>query len=352
MKKFLVKLAVLAVIIGLIFIPVSVHVDPYNVFHYSAPKYNGVESNKGFIKTKYVLKNKDKFNALVFGSSRAGFMDIEHLNSLTGLNWYDMASSESLVSEQTHELKVFIKNGFIPKEILVMVDDISCFVSPEGHENMLYRIPYPSGGIKDMAEFYMNYFDLIMINDSLKVIKANTKTDDNYAERYRAYGNERLDIESYFDPTEEQYQKGYFLDYYSYRGEEALEDMKELVKVCKAYNIKLTVLTNPLYYLTYDEDVANGYLDYIEGLAKVTDFYNFSCSSDISKNYKNYYETSHFTPEVGRIMLDVIYNPDRFKDKTITSGGEEYNIDILNNQGFGVWVSEYNVEELMNILKN
>ena len=105
-------------------------------------------------------------------------------------------------------------------------------------------------------EFYMNYFDLFMINDSLKVIRANTKTDENYAERYRAYGNERLDIESYFDPTEEQYQKGYFLDYYAYRGDEALEDMKELVKVCKAYDIKLTVLTNPLYYLTYDEDVA------------------------------------------------------------------------------------------------
>lgn len=345
MKKFVLKLAVLAAIIGLIFIPVCVHTDPYNVFHYSAPKYNGIEANKGFIKTKYVLKNKDKFNALVFGSSRAGFMDIEYMNSLTGLSWYNMASSESLVSEETHELKVFIKNGFIPKEILVMVDDISCFVSPEGHENMLYRIPYPNGGIVDKAEFYMNYFDLIMIKDSIKVMRDNQKTDENYARRYRTYGNERLDIETYFDPNEEQYQKGYFLDYYSYRGEDAIADMKELADLCKAYDIKLTVLTNPLYYLTYDEDVKNGYLDYVEGLAKVVDFYNFSCSSDISKNYKNYYETSHFTPEIGRLMIDIIYNKDRFSEDT------SYSLNDLNNQGFGVWVNEYNVDELMAIIR-
>ena len=43
MKRFLVKVIVFILILATIFLPVTIIVDPYNVFHYAAPRNNGVE---------------------------------------------------------------------------------------------------------------------------------------------------------------------------------------------------------------------------------------------------------------------------------------------------------------------
>ena len=331
MKKLVIKSIAFILILAAIIVPVSVSVDPYNVFHYEKPRDNGVESNKGFIKTKYIKKHHDEFDSLLFGSSRAGFVDIAYLNEKTGGKFYDMASSESLVSEQTMELEVLIKSGFIPKRVWVLVDDISCFVSPKLHENMLYRVPYPSKGILDEAEFYLKYMDLLTVNDSRKVIRDNaekraasiaegidpsfdTSTGMGYLDRYYHTGTERLDKVSQFNPDEEQYQKGYWVDYYSLRADDAVVDMAKLVNLCDKYGIELTVLTNPLYYLTYQQGIENGYLNYLRGLASVTDYYNFSGFSDVTDNYQYYYETSHFTPEVTRMMIDEVVAGDDSND--------------------------------------
>ena len=87
MKKFLLKLLVFTLILTAIFAPVNIFIDPYNIFHYDRPVDNGVEPNKNFIKTKYILHNRDKFDSLVFGSSRAGFIDV---SAIPDGKYYDM----------------------------------------------------------------------------------------------------------------------------------------------------------------------------------------------------------------------------------------------------------------------
>lgn len=336
MKKLIIKFVVFSLILAAIFVPVNVVIDPYNIFHYEEPRDNGVEPNKNFIKTKYVLNNKDKFDSFLFGSSRAGFMDIDYLSELTGETWYDMASSEATVAEHVNTLRVLIKNGIVPKSIFVMVDDISCFVDPALHENMLYRVPYPSGGPISKLEFYAKYCDLITTYESLKVIKEHVAEDKDYVSRYQRTGTERLDKQTYFDPTLPQFQEGYWADYYSYRVDEAILDMGNLVSICDENNIKLYVVTNPLYYLTYGRAVENGYLDYIERLSEVTDFYNFSSFSRVTFEYMNYYETSHFTPAIGRMMIEA------------TQGIQ--NSELLE-EGFGTYVTKETSDKLMNLLR-
>ena len=348
MKKLALKFTAFILAIAVAIVPVSIAVDPYNVFHVNAPRDNGIESNKGFIKTEYIKKHHDEFDSLLFGSSRAGFVDIAYLNEKTGGRFYDMASSECLVSEQTAELKELIKAGFIPKRVWVLVDDISCFVDPKLHENMLYRVPYPTGGLIDKAEFYLKYCDLITVIDSISVIKENkakkqadaangidnsydNSTHMSYLDRYYQTGTERLDKISQFDPNEEQYQKGYWVDYYNLRTDEAIEDMFRMVKLCKEYDIELTVLTNPLYHLTYKQAVDNGYLSYLASLYSVTDFYNFSSLSDVTCDYKYYYETSHFTPEVTRMMIDSVTGS---TDEHLLSQGFGLHVDVNNAAGF------------------
>lgn len=363
MKKLVIKTIAYLMILALMVLTPSIIVDPYNVFHVSEPRDNGIESNKSFIKTEYIKRNHENIDSLVFGSSRAGFVDISYLNEKTGCKFYDMASSECLVSEQVTELRELIKSGFIPKQVLVMVDDISCFVDPALHENMLYRVSYPAGGLIDKAEFYLKYCDLITNFESIKVIKEDKEKKaleaqegvDNsfdastrltYLDRFYNTGTERLDKISQFDPNEEQYQKGYWVDYYSYRVNEALKDMADMKALCDSNGIKLTVVTNPLYHLTYEMDLEAGYIDYLRGLAEITDYYNFSSFSDVTEDYKYYYETSHFTPQVTRMMVDSM----TMTSEVYGEGDDVFSLSELNSKGFGVHVDDKNVDDVINLL--
>lgn len=341
MKRFLVKLLIFLLIIFAIIVPVNVLVDPYNVFHYENPVDNGIEPNKNYIKTKYLIHHKEEFDSLVFGSSRAGFMDVSRIPDGT---YYDMASSEAIVGEHVNTLKVLIKHGFVPKNVLVMVDDISCFVDPKIHaeyENaMLYRVPYPTGGIISHIEFYLKYCDIFTTMNAYQIIKEKTDIDPEFAERFRKTGTERLDKPTSFTGYDEAGNEipGYYADYYSLRVEDAIQEMKELVALCNENGIRLRVVTNPLYYKTYGRAVENGYLKYLDALADVTPYINFSSVSDVTKEVTNYYEPSHFIPKVNDMMISCIY------ENHVEAG--------LKDQGFGVEVTKDNKEEFIEFLYN
>ena len=331
MRKYLIKLSILTLLLLGIIVSVSVAIDPYNVFHYEYPVDNGVEANKNFIKTKYLLKNPDKFDSLVFGSSRAGFVDVA---SLPGGKYYNLCSSEAVPAEHVNNIKALIKGGFVPKNVLVLMDDISCFVDPSTHENMLYRVPYPSGGLVSHLKFYGKYCDVITNLEALEVIKGYENKDPDYTTRFREGGSERLDHVSEFDGTE---QEGFWSDYFELRLEECLAEIQELIDLCEEYDIQLYIVTNPLYYKTYARSVENGYLEFLEKLSEITEFYNFSSFSDITMNDRNYYETSHFTAETTKLMMDVVF--------------QGYTDEALQKQGFGVKVTGENREEFLNLLK-
>lgn len=331
MKKYLIKISVFAAIVLGIIVSVSVAIDPYNVFHYEYPVDNGIEANKNFIKTKYILSNPDKFDSLIFGSSRAGFVDVTQLNDGT---YYNLCSSEAVPAEHLHILKVLKKNGFVPENVLIFMDDISCFVDPATHEQMLYRVPYPSGGLISHLKFYAKYCDLITISESLEVIRNHGSGDEGYTERYRENGSERLDHVSTFDGTN---QPGFWSAYFELRLDACIAEIQELVDFCDENDIELRIVTNPLYYKTYAIGVENGYLDFLEALADVTEYYNFSGYSDVTTYDGNYYETSHFTAGVTRMMMDVVYH--------------DWCDENLLSQGFGVKVTAENKREVITLLR-
>ncbi len=331
MKKFVIKFSVFALIIIGFFFSINYFLDPYNIFHYEYPRNNGIEANKNYIKMRYILNHKNEFDSVLFGSSRAGFTDVE---SLPDGKYYNMCSSEAVPKEHVRLLKIMIKKGFVPKNVTVMMDDISCFVDPAIHTQMLYRIPYPDDTISSWFDFYVKYCDLITTMEACEAVKDYEPTDDDYTARFRRSGSERLNAVSDFDGTDAV---GYWADYYNLRTDEVIEDVKELVSICKEYNINLRIVTNPLYYKTYTRDVENGYIEFLDALAEVTDYYNFSSFSDITTNDGNYYETSHFIPYVATKMMDTVYK-------------DEYD-EGLWKQGFGVKVTKENKDEFIYFLK-
>ncbi|MBQ9361428.1 MAG: hypothetical protein IJT96_10390 [Lachnospiraceae bacterium] len=334
LKKFIIKCIAFALILGIIFIPFAVLVDPFNVFHVNKPRNNGVEPNKNYMKMHNVLTHPDKYDSFLFGSSRVGFMDVEKMNDG---KYYDMMYSEGTPAEHLENLKDMISRGIIPKNVAVGVDDISYFVDPESHKNQLYRLPFPwDGTLSDKTGFYLRYFDLITLSQSIEVMKEHEEKDydPDYQLRLLDTGTENLDIPPAFNYDGA---KAWWSDYY-YPREQSLEDIREIVKLCDEYDINLRVFTNPVHAMTYAKGIDNGYLVFLEELAEVTPYWNFSGFNDVTLDYTNYYETSHFCPAVGDMMIDVIYN-----GKTD---------ERLLSEGFGMYVTEDNVDVLITTLKD
>lgn len=334
MKKFLIKCIVFALILGVIFIPFSVMIDPFNVFHASSPRNNGVEPNKNYLKMHNVITHPDKYDSLLFGSSRVGFIDVGKMDDG---KYYDMMYSEGTPGEHLQNLRDLISRGIVPKNVTMGLDDISYFVDPAFHYNQLYRLPFPwDGTLSDKAGFYLRYFDLITLSQSIEVMKEHEKKDfdPDYQMRLLDTGTENLEIPTAFDY---EGAKAWWSDYY-YPREQSLEDIRQIVELCEENGINLRVFTNPVNALTYAKDIDNGYLVFLEELAGVTPYWNFSGFNSVTLDYSNYYETSHFCPKVGDMMIDVIY-----KGRTDPE---------LLSQGFGLYVTEDNVGELITLLKD
>ncbi len=330
MRRFIKKCAIFALILSVIFLPLGVGLDPYNIFHWNHIRNNGVEPNKSYVKMMNVLKDPDRFDSFLFGSSRVGFFDVSKMDDG---NYYDMAYSEGLPAEHLQNLKDLVKRGVKIKNVTMGVDDISYFVDPAFHEDQLYRKQFPwSGTAEEKAGFYLSYLDLITLSQSIEVIMKHKNTDPGYGERLLLTGTENLSIapDFHYDKTDATWS-----DYY-YPREESLDEIREIVEFCKENDINLRIFTNPINGYTYAKDIANGYIVFLKELAEVTPYWNFSGFNNVTLDMNNYYETSHFCPEISDAMIDRIYH-DR--------GDPE-----LLRQGFGMYVTKDNVEELTDIL--
>ncbi|MCI8418265.1 MAG: hypothetical protein HFI33_12360 [Lachnospiraceae bacterium] len=329
MKRFLRAMLPFVLFVLILEIGIPMYADPYNVFHWSKIRDNGVEPNSNYIKMKYILANPDKFDSFLFGSSRTGFVDVERIPEG---KWYNMSYSEGLPNEHLENLKEMIAHGIIPKNVMIGVDNISCFVNPALHEKQFYRIPYPR---TNLLSFYANYFSIRGVIKAQEVTGHHQVTDPDYVERYYRSGcsNRNLVVENDWNSD-----APYWEEYYENQLFNSIHDMVRIRELCEEYDINLIVFTNPIYYTTYQHSELYGYKEWLSWLANDMEFYNFSGVNAITTDKNNYIETSHYNMQVGDMIIDRI-----FHNKTDAA---------LESQGFGFYVTLDNRENYLKALAN
>ncbi|MCX7098140.1 MAG: hypothetical protein NTV43_09600, partial [Methylococcales bacterium] len=77
-------------------------------------------------------------------------------------------------------------------------------------------------------------------------------------------------------------------------------------KLLDSNNIKLTVLLTPHNHNMLDGIDIDDYELFIRQLANITGFYNFMFYNKLTEDDCNYYETSHYRPHVGSLIVQVI----------------------------------------------
>ena len=79
------------------------------------------------------------------------------------------------------------------------------------------------------------------------------------------------------------------------------------------------------------------YTEFMKRLSEITDYYNFSGLNEITRDQNNYFDPSHFGAEIGDIVLSCL-------------NGQEVPEELYED-GFGWYVTEENIDELLNVLE-
>ena len=326
MKKFIQKILFFSAFCAIFMVIIPIYIDPYNVFHINNVRDNGIEPNANIIKMNKILNEPDKYNAYLFGSSRVGAI---HTENISDVNCYNMTYSEGLPQEHLDNIKTFIENDIIPKRIYLGVDSLSYTMSAKEHQGEHSRISYEYAKANPI-DFLSLYLDPYTALKSLSITNAYTPTNITTTKHteygwWCEYGRESL-ISKENAPT--------ILGDYLLM-DECLNTIAEIVNICNENNIELIVFTNPMHYIAHYASWIH-YEEFLIRLAAITDYYNFSSLNDITLNHNCYVDTSHYNAETGDLILEFL-------------SGNIPNTDLLT-QGFGVYVTNDNVDELIALL--
>ncbi|MGN0278067.1 MAG: hypothetical protein ACI4C4_01790 [Lachnospiraceae bacterium] len=329
-KKLALKLILLGFLCVVFACGVSMLIDPYNVFHWSRARDNGVEPNKNYVKTQYVLHHPEQYDTFIFGNSRVGSIDASKI----GDTCYNMYYSEGLPAEHYENLKAFVAAGVDVKTVYLGIDDVTCFVDPAIHDDQLIRRPFRAQ--EPEIAFLADYLDPSVALQSLEAMAAYTGEEPGFRERLYSTGNYYLDT----DLTAESLEQEEWPNYFAWYGEGAIEDIRELKNYCDTNEIELIVFVNPEYERRFDEAIEQGYLDFLKELAGITDYYCFCGYNDITTDMANFHDISHYRQSVGDLMIQIMKGE---------NNGET--LQSLQAQGFGRYVTAANAEEVIENLK-
>lgn len=331
MKKFIKKVTILFLAIALFVVAFCMYMDPYNVFHASWIRDNGVEPNKNYIKTKYILDNPNKFDAFVFGSSRVGYIHMEGINEYHA---YNMTYSEGTPHEIYDTLKTFVDNNIIPRKIFVGVDSLSYTIDPNWHKSQGLSAPYIMSK-EEPIDFWKLYFDLAVCFEAYTTITLQHVFDDEVVRKFYEYG-----WSGDYGDDKSSYDFNHIMPSISDANlmEETLNDIQNIVSLCKENDIQCTIFTNPMHRVTYEASLERGYYDFLKGLSEITEFCNFSGYNDITVDNSNWVDNSHYNAYVS--------------DKVRECFAFHAYYEGLYEQGFGQWVNSENIDEFIELLEN
>lgn len=279
-----------------------------------------VEPNQHFVKMRYLLANPDKYDAYCFGSSRVGNIDLTEINN--GYRYYNMTYSEGLPHEWLDDIKILVNHHVQVRQIMLGIDDFSFRVDPALHESQYLRIPYQENNTKT----YLSY----LLRMPSKPAKADEKGSifDIYASGRPLHPQPDAEIEA--DPAkhlaDEKFKKP--MMYGGNRVKQTIADLRAIKAICEQNEIKLIVFINPINLVTYHANNLAEFNEFKRELAQVTDYYDFSGKNEITENNYYYYETSHYRPLVGDMIVHRIFAMPQEADVS-----------------FGRWVTKENVEE-------
>jgi hypothetical protein len=306
LKKLVLKIVFISVISVIPLLAYNIIVDPYLVLRQD-PGHMFICPNERYFKTDYILNNPAKYDSFLFGSSRVSQIPVDLISKATGSKFYNMTYIAGVTSDHLPILRLFVYKRVKIKNVIIGLDYYTFTAMPA--ENRFRNIMYPSS-LMEKVKFYYTYLSLEPDSSMLKEIKFDGKEavydltgtgGYHFIRRERQLALEPLKHEAKFkNPAAvlctDQLNK-------------TLEDIREIISLCKANGIKLSFFINPDYLNMYlCQDIA--FINLIRArLAALTDFWDFSSPNSIIGDNFNFIDPIHYREKVGALMVEKMYYP-------------------------------------------
>lgn len=305
MKRLIGKIILIALVSAAPVALYNYYVDQYFVLRQEV-KSMRVLPNERWVKTEYLVRNPAKYDSIVFSSSRGSQIPIEFINQHTGRRYYNMSVMAGVPSDYLAIMKILLRNKVVIKHLLIGLD----YYSFQGATPaQFYRgIMYPdkqTDRFKEYCKYLFLPFDTTMFNE-LRFDGSDVEYDIFGTGEYHFVKREK----SIAEHPEQHAARFNFptMTVCDDRLARTMDEIKQLLAICKANGIETTFFINPEYAPSYYCDNID-FLNKIRRLfAEITDFWDFNGSLAVTGNMYNYVDLIHYRKLVGRMMMARIFN--------------------------------------------
>lgn len=333
MKLFINKILVYFLIGTLPFIFLIIGyiiLDPFKVvWKYDNYSNLHIIPNRDYVTTEMYLKNRNKenYNSIIFGSSRTMAFSPEswkkHIGNDSRPFLFD-ASGETIFGIYKKLLFLEKLNENLDNVLIIICPDIT-FQTTNNSQGHLF-IKHPSTSGESWITFHLTFLKSYFNTYFLRAYYEYT-----FTQNIRPFMFDYIEFRNiYFDPItnrmtiedKELEINSDPLKYYSERKEifwirpenhqeyDALigatqeKMLIEISRILLEKNSNYKIIVSPLYE---QKELNEKDLEKLKNIFGKDKIFNFSGINEITQNYKNYYESSHYRPSVGDSILNYIY---------------------------------------------
>ena len=345
-KKWVLTFLLLALVLVLGLAAFNYVTDPFAAFGDRFLNWFSYDetNNPRVAKISYLEQHHDEYDSYILGCSSTSSLQVSDFNKLYDANFYnlimygaDMRDCEKIADyliehyEVKHlVLNVYLDNGFTyDDETDRLTRNLHYLTDPDTSALSFYtRYLFcdPRYGLSKLK----NLRNDCLLPQSFDVFNEVTGEYDKRVRDVEPIGSMDTYLEAY--PVFADYPKTG--DFVLGQTENCMKSVAAIKERCEAAGVELVVVAAPVYIDYFQnfqaEDVANFY----SSLAKVTDFWDFSCSS-VSCEPRYFYDATHFRNAVGSMIAariagdDSVYIPDDFGTYVTADTPSSYFSEVL-----------------------
>ncbi len=314
--------------------------DPFKVIYtYDSFYDNNSKSliglNKSYVSTETFLNNvnvlNQRYDSFIFGNSRSIFYQTSEWKKHIPKNSipFHFDGSSEAIGTILKKMELIDKQGLIIKHALIVLDPyILNEIEPKNEH--LYITPPTLMNNKNLIKFHFTFFKTYInpkflvafidykISGKIKPYMTKNKLINEKTFHYELLTNEiRSDVfddliekNQYF--TEERmavfYKRETKLQFHKKTIETPQEEiLKSISSIFSKQKTEYKIIISPLYdqkKLNLDD------LKFLEDVFGKKNVFDFSGINEFTEDYKNYYENSHYRPQVATAILNEIYKKD------------------------------------------
>ncbi len=276
--------------------------------------------NTPFSLTCHFFEQQQKYDGLLFGSSRITAVDLAKLDSITGKKWFKFNYAGGHTLQHLSILKAILKKQSSIEQVVIALDDLQLVTLPSFYLQDYYRRPYPDN-LLSWFRFYLFYFFKAFSDDEKKILQGKAVLQDWDIENAQKWiGIKKTQDILQLDPWVRWTLDGVvkYVDFVEmlegwanspYMSiDNVLADLSEIKELCTRNGITLTILYTPRHYKTFLDRNFNEIDRFKERLVQIQPFWDFSGLTAFTLQDRYWIETSHFIPEVADTMMAQVFS--------------------------------------------